>query len=93
MKSKKSYENNGLKFNGYYYRDNHQNEIDLILIDNMQLHCIEIKKGSMFEKKHVKSFNQLAHSQYEMGTSCIICNIEKNYAINRDILVLSLSCI
>ncbi|MCD7948648.1 MAG: ATP-binding protein [Erysipelotrichaceae bacterium] len=90
---KKSYENNGLKFNGYYYRDNHQNEIDLILIDNMQLHCIEIKKGSMFEKKHVKSFNQLAHSQYEMGTSCIICNTEKNYAINRDILVLSLSCI
>ncbi|MCD7894094.1 MAG: ATP-binding protein [Erysipelotrichaceae bacterium] len=90
---KKSYENNGLKFNGYYYRDNHQNEIDLILIDNMKLHCIEIKKGSMFEKKHVKSFNQLAHSQYEMGTSCIICNTEKNYAINRDILVLSVSCI
>ena len=90
---KKYYENNDKRFNGYYYRDNHQNEIDLILIENGELHCVEIKKGSMFEKKHVKSFSQLKDSQYAMGVSCIICNTEKNYAINREVYVYSVSCI
>jgi len=90
---KKSYENNGRKFDGYYYRDNYQNEIDLVMIENSTVHCIEIKKGSMFDKKHVKSFQQLENSQYKMGTSCILCNTESNYAINRDIIVLPVSCI
>lgn len=90
---KKSYENNGLKFDGYYYRDNHQNEIDLVMIENLTIHCIEIKKGSMFDKKHVKSFQQLEHSQYKMGVSCIVCNTENNYAINRNVFVFSVSCI
>lgn len=90
---RKSYENNGRKFDGYYYRDSNQNEIDLVLMENLQLHCIEIKKGSMFELKHVKAFDQLKNSQYQMGISCIICNTENNYAINRDIFVFSVTCI
>lgn len=90
---KKSYENNGLKLPGYYYRDNNQNEIDLIIVENLKLHCIEIKKGSMFNESHIKSFSQLKKSQYEVGISCIICNTENNYPINRNVFVLSVSCI
>jgi|GEM_PF-4574374 len=48
---KKSYENNGLKFDGYYYRDNHQNEIDLVMIESLTVHCIEIKKEVCLIKK------------------------------------------
>ena len=90
---KKSYENNGLELPGYYYRDNNQNEIDLIIVENLKLHCIEIKKGSMFNESHIKSFSQLKKSQYEVGISCIICNTENNYPINRNVFVLSVSCI
>lgn len=86
---KKSYENNGRRFDGYYYRDNHQNEIDLILIDQRKLHCIEIKKGSLFNNSHVKAFNQLANSQYEISFSCIICNTQENYMLEKGIMVLS----
>lgn len=90
---KKSYENNALPFHGYYYRDNQQNEIDLILLENQTLHCIEIKKGSLFDKKHIKSFEVLENSQYQMGVSCIVCNCEQSYAINRNTLVLPVGCI
>ena len=27
------------------------------MIENLTIHCIEIKKGSMFDKKHDKSFH------------------------------------
>lgn len=90
---KKSYENNGKTFNGYYYRDNNQNEIDLILVENLSLYCIEIKKGSMFNESHISSLKQLKNSQYKIGTSCILCNTERNYPITREVFALSVSCI
>lgn len=89
----KSYHNNNKPFNGFNYRDNHQNEIDLIIQENMKLHCIEIKKGSLFNLGHVKAFKQLTNSQYEIGTSCIICNTQNNYALTRDIYVFAVSSI
>lgn len=90
---RKSYINNGRRFNGYYYRDSNQNEIDLVLIENAKLHLIEIKKGISFTMKDVKAFKQLEGSIYEIGESCIICNTQKNYALGRGVSVLSVSCI
>lgn len=90
---KKSYENNGKRFDGYYYRDNHQNEVDLVLVDQRKVHCIEIKKGSLFNNSHVKSFKQLENGQYEIALSCIVCNTQENYMIDRNIIVLSVQCI
>lgn len=89
----KSYRNNGKVFNGYYYRDNNQNEIDLIIQENLKNHCIEIKKGCLFNESHVKSFKSLKESQYEFGISCIVCNTEKNYTLNRDVFVCNVNCI
>ena len=89
----KSYINNNKVFNGYYYRDNNHNEIDLILLENLKIHCIEIKKGSSFNLGDVKSFHQLDNSQYELGDSCILCNTEKNYSLKRGIFVYSVNTI
>ena len=89
----KSYTNNNKPFNAFYYRDNNQNEIDLIIQNNFTLHLIEIKKGSMFTLKHTKGFKQLENSQYETGTSCIICNTEDNYALTNNIYVLNVTTI
>ena len=90
---RKSYLNNDKAFNGSYYRDNNQNEIDLILLKNAKLHLIEIKKGSSFNLSDVKSFKQLDASMYEVGQSCIISNTQRNYALSSNIHVLSASCI
>ncbi len=90
---RKSYLNNGKVFNGMYYRDNNQNEIDLILLENARLHLIEIKKGISFRLDSVKAFKQLEKSMYPIGLSCILCNTKENYALNDNIHVLSVSCI
>lgn len=90
---RKSYLNNGRKFNGMYYRDSNQNEIDLVLLENAQLHLIEIKKGISFQLNSVKAFEQLEKSMYPIGYSCILCNTKENYALNEKIYVLSISYI
>lgn len=90
---RKSYLNNGLPFNGTYYRDSNQNEIDLILLENAELHLIEIKKGINFNMSSVKAFKQLTGSMYSIGKSCVICNTNKNYSLDRNIEVISINCI
>lgn len=90
---RKSYVNNGKTFHGMFYRDNNQNEIDLVILENATLHLVEIKKGMSFNLKNVKSFKQLENSIYTLGTSCILCNTKNNYALSENIHVLSIDCI
>lgn len=90
---RKSYLNNNKEFQAYYYRDNLQNEIDLVLLENAQLTLIEIKKGVSFHLSDVSAFKQLAHSKYNIKESCILCNTEKNYPLSKDVFVLSLNVI
>lgn len=86
---RKSYLNNNLDFDAYYYRDSDQNEIDLVMLENAELTLIEIKKGVSFKLSDVESFKQLEKSQYKVKDSCIICNTDKNYPLREDIFVLS----
>ena len=90
---KKSYRNNGIRDNFYYYRDNNQNEIDLIILDNGELHFVECKTGVSYSKKDVKAFKQLVKSEYIKGSSCILCNTETIYSIDEDVYVLPISAI
>ena len=90
---KKSYRNNGIRDNFYYYRDNNHNEIDLIIIDNGELHFVECKSGVSYSKKDVKAFKQLENSEYIKGSSCILCNTETVYSIDEDVYVLPISAI
>ena len=90
---KKSYRNNGIRDNFYYYRDNNQNEIDLIILDNGELHFVECKSGVSYSKKDVKAFKQLEKSEYIKGSSCILCNTETIYSIDEDVYVLPISAI
>lgn len=89
----KSYTNNIEHASFYYYRDNNQNEIDIIILNNGILTKVECKAGVAYQASDVKSFNQLNSSNYEMGISCIICNTDKIYTIDKDIVVLPISSI
>lgn len=90
---RKSYLNNNQEFNAYYYRDNAQHEIDLILLENAELTLIEIKKGVSFNLSNVEAFKQLNNSKYRIKESCILCNTEKNYPLSENIFVLSVNVI
>lgn len=46
--------NNGKHPNFFYYRDSNQNEIDLIVIEDGTMHCVECKTGMTFGKSAAK---------------------------------------
>ena len=90
---KKSYRNNGLKENFYYYRDNNQNEIDLIILENGTLHFVECKSGVSFNKNDIKAFKQLNDTDYKIGLSCILCNTDAIYTIDDNIYAIPITAI
>lgn len=74
---RKSYMNAGQMQSLYYYRDTDQNEVDLILLKNGSLSCIEIKAGQTFNASNTKSFRKLQNTKYEKGKNAIICTADK----------------
>lgn len=90
---KKSYRNNGIKENFYYYRDNNQNEIDLIILENGMLHFVECKAGVSYNRSDIKGFKYLKDSKYQIGLSCIICNTDSIYTIDENVYALPVTAI
>lgn len=90
---RKSFRNNGIRDNFFYYRDNNQNEIDLIILDEGKLHFIECKSGVDFSKNDVKGFTKLNDSNYIIGNSCVVCNTKTLYKIAEYIYAIPISAI
>lgn len=88
---KKSYVNNALNPNFYYYRDNNQNEIDLIIIEDGKMYRIECKSGFSFNLSDVKAFRMLNNTNYKISLSGIICNTDKIYPLDKDIYVIPIA--
>ena len=89
----KSYKNNNESCRFYYYRDNNQNEIDLIMLKNGVLTPIECKTGVKFNSSNVKSFKQLNKTKYEIGTACIICNTDTIYKVDDNVYAIPITSI
>lgn len=89
----KSYINNGYEFNAYYYRDNNANEIDLILVRDGILYCVEIKSGMTYSLIDVKAFKQIEKTKYSLGASGIICSTPKYYSLSSNVHVIPISSI
>lgn len=89
----KSYENTETYAEFYYYRDNEQNEIDLIIQANGKLTFVEIKSGMNFNNNSVKGFKALDNTQYTIDTSCVICLNDSIYKINDNVYALPISVI
>lgn len=86
----KSYTNNSRdpRLHLYYYRDNNQKEIDLIVVDQDKIYPVEIKKSANPGKDAIKNFDVI--EKFEMKSPCgaVICLTkdihvidEKNYMI------------
>ncbi len=89
----KSYENTETHAEFYYYRDNEQNEVDLIIQANGKLTLIEIKSGMNFNNNSVKGFKALENTKYIIDKSCVICLNESVYKINDNVYALPVSAI
>ncbi len=72
----KSHWHNGLKPSVYFYRDNQQAEIDLLIAQDGQLYPIEIKKTGSPKKEMVKNFELHIPGQ-KMGYGALICLTDK----------------
>lgn len=67
------------------------NEIDLIILDKGTIHRIECKSGMTYKLSDVKAFKQLAQTNYQLGTSAIICNTPSVYSLGDDVYVLPIA--
>jgi len=90
---RKSYINNGIEPKMFFYRDNNQNEIDLIILYDGKLDLIECKAGKKFSVDNIKGFKQLAKTKYEINGECIICTTEEPYRISQGIYAFPIKCL
>lgn len=91
---RKSYLNNGLEdSNMFFYRDNNQNEIDLILLRDGKLDFVECKSGKEFGKNNIKGFSQLKDTSFELGGQCIVCTTEEPYRISSNTYAYPIRCL
>lgn len=90
---RKSYANENLSFNAFYYRDNNQNEIDLIILNDGKLDLIESKSGKNFGLSSISGFNSLNRTNYDINGKCLICNTLEPYKITSNVYAYPLSVI
>ncbi|MBD5484842.1 MAG: ATP-binding protein [Lachnospiraceae bacterium] len=71
----KGYVNHGIDVRSrlFYYRDNNQKEIDLMILENNKIYPIEIKKSADPGKDALKNFGVLNSLSEEIGEGAVIC--------------------
>lgn len=70
----KSYWNNGVNPNVWFYRDIDKNEVDLVIEENGILYPIEIKKSSNPSKRDISGFEALKKVKgVNVGNGAIVC--------------------
>lgn len=79
---RKSFMNEGLMQQLYYYRDSDQNEIDLVLVKDASMSLIEIKSGQEFNASATKSFKKLSETKLDKKNNAIICTTDKISILN-----------
>ncbi len=90
---RKSFINNSVSAQMFFYRDNNQNEIDFIILKDGELSLVEAKSGKQYGVNDVKSFRQLTNSKYNIAGQCIVCRTDDIYRINSLVYAYPIKCI
>ncbi len=64
------------------YRDNNQNEIDLVILKDGTISRIECKSGMNYKAKDISSFKCLDNSSYLLGKGGIVCTTNIVYKLD-----------
>lgn len=80
----KSYTNNARdpRLHLYYYRDNNQKEIDLLILDQDKIYPVEIKKGANPGKEAIKNFDILEKIKINSPNGIVLCLTENIHALD-----------
>lgn len=89
----KTFKNEGVDLEFNYYRDNNQNEIDLVYVYKGELIRCEIKSGTNFNVSDVKGFSQLDNSKFIHGKRVLVCTCDKLSALNDGTLLMPVTTI
>ena len=89
----KSYLNRSIEPKMFFYRDNNQNEIDLILVSDGKLDFIACKAGKKFGGDAIKGFRQLANTKFEINGQCVLCTTEDPYRIASGVFAFPIRCL
>jgi predicted AAA+ superfamily ATPase len=81
----RSYWHNGLEPHFYYYRDADQKEIDLVIETADTLYPIEFKKTATPSQTTSKNFSVLKKFDKKVGHGAVICFVEKDVPLSRDV--------
>ncbi len=66
----------------FYYRDNNQREIDLLIKNEEKIYPIEIKKSATPRKEAIKSFDIVKNFELKTGNGIVLCLIKEITAID-----------
>lgn len=82
----KSYTNNGRdpRLHLYYYRDNHQKEIDLLVIDGDNIYPVEIKKNSNPGLNAIKNFDVVSKFEMNSPNGVVLCMSSEIRALDKN---------
>ena len=69
----------------YYYRDNDQKEIDLIIEEGNHLHPIEFKKSASPSRNATKHFSTLSRLKREIGHGAVLSLSETDVPLSRTV--------
>lgn len=82
----KSYTNNSRdpRLHLYYYRDNNQKEIDLLIIDQDNIYPVEIKKSANPGKDAIKNFNIVEKFEMNSPNGVVLCLTKDIHALDEN---------
>lgn len=84
----KSYWHCGLEAYVHYYRDTDQKEVDLLIESGDTLYPIEFKKTATPSKTVSKHFHVLEKLGKKVGHGAVICFVEKDIPLSRDVIAI-----
>lgn len=89
----KSYWNNGIEPRIYFYRDNNQKEVDILIEENGKIYPVEIKKTASPSKNDIRHFSVLEKLDKEISTGAVISLYKDWFPINDKINAVNIGVI
>ena len=87
----KSYWHNGLEAPLFFYRDADQQEVDLIVESAEALYPVEIKKTASPSRNAKRHFTVLDKLNKPVGHGAVICFVERDIPLSRDVTAIPLA--
>ncbi|MGF1548473.1 MAG: ATP-binding protein [Thiotrichales bacterium] len=87
----KSYWHNGHEAPLHFYRDTDQKEIDLLIGSGDTLYPVEFKKTASPSRDGVRRFATLGKLGKEIGPGAVVCFVERDVPLSRDVMAIPVS--